>query len=138
MPTSFDQFMPRTRLDFPDGSALSIGTVSCEDQIHQAVCLAFTPAGSSGPTMELELPPKSVEVIIRQLQEHANRARFINGTRMLEYPEPYPVPPSGAARRKRKPSRSKAKKSRKGVARDGSPDTRPGNPAASEEPPPAR
>jgi hypothetical protein len=74
MPSSFDRFMPKTQLRFPDGAVLSVGTRSCDDQIHQAVYLAHAPAGSSAPTMELEIPPKSVEVIIRQLQEHANQA----------------------------------------------------------------
>jgi len=89
--------MPRTRLQSPDGAVLSVGTRSCDDQIHQAVYLAYSLAGSSTPTMKLEPPPKSVEVIIRELQEHANQARFINGEPMLEY-----LPPSaGAARRTR-------------------------------------
>jgi len=59
--------------------------------------------------MELALPPKSVEVIIQQLQEHANQARFVNGERMLEYPKPDAVAPPGASRRTRKAHRSKKK-----------------------------
>jgi hypothetical protein len=98
--------MPKTRLQFPDASILSIGTVSCEDQIHQAVYLSYTPADSPAPCMELELPPKTVEVIIRLLQERANEARFVNGELMLDYPEPSPAAPS---RPHRKPSRRKGK-----------------------------
>jgi len=90
MPSAFDPYMPRIRLQFAEAGVLSIGTVSCDDQIHQAVYLAYTPKGCSAPTMELELPPKSVEIIIQQLQDHANQARFINGERMLEYPKPRP------------------------------------------------
>ncbi len=93
MSSAFDRFMPRPRFQLPDGAVLSVGTLSCEDQIHQAVYLAYTPAGSSTPTLELELPPKSVELIIRELQEHANQARFINGERMLEYPNGGPAIP---------------------------------------------
>jgi len=40
MPSAFDHFMPKTRLQLPDGAVLSIGTLSCDDQIHQAVYLA--------------------------------------------------------------------------------------------------
>ena len=103
--------MPMTRFRLPDGGILSVGTRSCDDQIHQAVYLAYTPAGSSVPAMELELPPKSVDVIIRALQDHANHARFINGERMLEYPEPYPIVDPGTARRARKTARQKKKAS---------------------------
>ena len=97
-------------MQFPDGAVLSVGTVSCDDQIHQAVYLSYTSAGSTTPSMELELPPKTVDVIIRQLQDYANQARFINGAHMLEYPEPYPVLPSGASPRTRKAPRRKMKK----------------------------
>lgn len=100
--------MPRTRFQFPDGSILSVGTVSGDDRIHQAVYLGYTPAGSATPSMELELPPKTVEVIVCHLQERANEARFINGEKMLDYPEPVPVKPPGANRRapRRKASRT--------------------------------
>ena len=110
MPSAFDRFMPRTAMQFPDGALLSVGTVACDDQVHQAVYLSYTPAVSTTPTMELELPPKTVEVIIRQLQEYANQARFVNGARMLEYPEPYPVTPPGASKRTGKVQRSKRKR----------------------------
>ena len=83
--------MPKTRFQFPDGGIFSVGTVSCDDQIHQAVYLSYTPAGSAVPSMELELPPKTVETIIGHLQERANEARFVNGEKMLEYPEPSPA-----------------------------------------------
>jgi hypothetical protein len=94
MPSSFEPYLPPTRLQFPHGAVLSIGTVRCDDQIHEAVYLGYTPAGSTTATMALELPPKSLEVVIRQLQDRANQARFINGVDVLEYPEPYPVRPS--------------------------------------------
>ncbi len=102
MPSSFDAYMPKTQFQFRDAGVLSVGTVSCEDQIHQAVSLSYTPAGSDTPSMELELPPKTVEVIIRCLQERANEARFINGEKMLEYREPVPVKPAGAKPRRRR------------------------------------
>jgi hypothetical protein len=114
---------------------LSIGTVSCDDQIHQAVYLAYTRAGSSTPTLELELPPKSVEVIIGQLQEHANHARFVNGERMLEYPKPYPAAPPGGSRRTRKAHRPKKKTGQQSAAPNGGPATPAGDSGVPEGPP---
>ena len=110
MPTSFDRFMPRTQLQFSDGGVLSIGIVSCDDQIHQAVHLSYTPSDSTTPTMQLELPPKAVEVIIGQLQDHANQARFVNGEHLLDYPAPHPAQPPSASRKSPKAQRSKTKK----------------------------
>ena len=135
MPSAFDRFMPRTRLQLPDGAMLSVGTLSCDDQIHQAVYLAYTPAGSSIPAMELELPPKSVEVIIRELQEHANQARFVNGERMLEYPEPHPAVPAGASQRSRKARRHKKKTGESTAAPNGGSAIPPGNSTVAEGPP---
>jgi hypothetical protein len=95
-------------MQFPDGAILSVGTIRCDDQIHEAVYLGYTPGGSTTPTMELELPPKSVEVVIRQLQDRANQARFINGEDVFEYPEPFPVRPvRPQARPKKRGSRKK-------------------------------
>jgi hypothetical protein len=128
--------MRRTRLQLPDGAVLSLGTLSCDDQIHQAVCLAYTPARSSTPTTELEFPPKSVEVIIRQLQDYANQARFVNGEPMLEYPESYPVGPAGATRRTRKARGRKKKTGQPAAAPSGGPAMPPGNSAVAEGPPP--
>ena len=136
MPSAFDRFMPRIRMQFPDGAVLTIGTLSCDDQIHQAVYLAYTPAGSSTPAMELELPPKSVEIIIQQLQEHANQARFINGERMLEYPKPYPVVPPGASRRKRKAPRRKKATGQPSASPEGNPAAPVSNSGVAEGPPP--
>lgn len=102
--------MPKTQFQLRDAGVLMVGTVSCEDQIHQAVYLSYTPQGSTTPTMELELPPKTVEVIIQHLQERANEARFINGEKMLEYPKPTPVKPPGA-----KPRRPRQKATKKAV-----------------------
>jgi hypothetical protein len=110
MPSTFDRFMPRTQLQLSDGAILFVGIVSCDDQIHQAVYLSYTPPDSVTPSMQLELPPKAVDVIIRQLQEHANHARFVNGERLLEYPEPHPALPSTTSRQKPKAQRSKTKK----------------------------
>jgi hypothetical protein len=93
MPGNLDQYLPKTRLSFNDGSTLLVATVSCDDRIHQAVYLSFTPAGAAAPSMELELPPKSVELLIELLQERANEARFINGEKMLVYANPSPQPP---------------------------------------------
>ena len=137
MPSSFDPYLPPTRLQFTDGAILSIGKVRCEDKIHEAVYLGYMPAGSTTPAMEIELPPKSVEVVIRQLQDHANQARFINGVNVLEYPEPYPVRPSRPRARPRQRSpRPKKKKTGHQVAppSDGSATPR-DNSGATEAPP---
>ena len=120
MPSALDRFMPKTRFQFLDASNLSAGTVSREDQIHRAVCLSYTPAGSETPSMELELPPKTVEAIIRHLQERANEARFVNGEKMLDYPKPVPVKPPGA-----KPSRPRRDATKKAVERPPANDARP-------------
>jgi hypothetical protein len=106
--SSFDPYLPPTRLQFPDGAILFIGTIRCDDQIHEAVYLGYTRAGSTTPSMELELPPKSAEVVIRKLQECANQARFINGVGVLEYPEPYPARPRQRGKRKQKTSQQAA------------------------------
>jgi hypothetical protein len=87
--------------------------------------------------MELELPPKSVEVIIRELQEHANQARFINGERMLEYPEPYPAVPPGASRRTRKARRHKKRTGQQAAPLNGGAAMTPGSSAVTEGPPSA-
>jgi hypothetical protein len=110
MPSSFDRFMPRTQLRFSDGGVLAIGNVSCDDQIQQAVLLSYTPSDSITPTMQLELPPKAVEVIIGQLQEYANQARFVNGEHLLEYPEPHRAQPPNTSQKSLKTQRSKTKK----------------------------
>ncbi|MBP7950141.1 MAG: hypothetical protein KA004_10825 [Verrucomicrobiales bacterium] len=85
--------------------------------------LSYAPSGSTTLTMELELPPNTVDAIIRELQEHANQARFVNGARLLEYPEPYPVPPPSGSRRGRKVQRSKTKKGQPSAASNGGPAT---------------
>lgn len=105
---------------FPDGAVLCVGTMSCDDQIHQAVCLSYTAAGDDAATMELELPPKTVDVIIRQLQDYANQARFVNGERMLEYPEPCPEKRRGASSRTPDTKQRRTKKGQ-AVERTGAP-----------------
>jgi len=52
------QVHAENRYTIPDGVLLTVGTVSCDDQVHQAVYLSYTPAGSTTPTMELEILPK--------------------------------------------------------------------------------
>lgn len=84
MASPLDKFRPRTRFRFPDGANFCVGTTTCDDRIHQAVYLSYTPSGSTTPSLELELPPKTVEVLVRHLQERANEARFVNGETMLD------------------------------------------------------
>lgn len=120
---------------FPDGAALCVGTVSCDDQIHQAVYLSYTAAGADAPTMELELPPKTVDVIIRQLQDYANQARFVNGERMLEYSEPGPEKPRRASSRTPKAKQRRTKKGQQDAAPNGGPGTQFGNSGIAKVPP---
>ena len=120
---------------FPDGAVLCAGTMSCDDQIHQAVYLSYTTAGAGAPTMELELPPKTVDVIIRQLQDYANQARFVNGERMLEYPEPYPEKLRGASSRTPKIKPRRTKKGQQGAPPKGGPATPLDNSGVTKGPP---
>lgn len=85
--------MPKTQMRLPEGSILAIGTIACDDKIHQDVYVSYTRAGEAKPCLELSLPPKSIDVIIHYLQKRANDARFVNGEEMLEYPEPVPAEP---------------------------------------------
>ena len=80
--------MSRSSFQFPDGAILSVGTIPCDDQIHEAVHISYIHPSSPNPVVELALPTKSAAMLIKALQEHANEARFVNGEKMLEYPKP--------------------------------------------------
>ena len=105
--TSFrDPFFRPTLLQFPDGGVLSIGTIRCEDDIHSGVYLGYKSAEEEKPSFEIVLPPKTVDVVISQLQNYSNQARFINGMKLLVYPEPYPETASRPKKQKTKKKKS--------------------------------
>lgn len=110
MASSLDQFLPKTHLNFPNGAVLTIGSVASDGPTLQVVYVGFTPADSATPSMELEIPPHAVEVIMQQLQHYANQVRFINGVPMLEYPAPHPISSPSDARAKRRTPRKKPTK----------------------------
>ena len=91
MPSPLDRFMPCTRFALPDGSLLTVSTITRDDQVGKDVYISHIEPSSPEPVFQLVLPPHSVDAIIHALQERANEARFVNGEPMLEYPEPVPV-----------------------------------------------
>jgi hypothetical protein len=109
MPLSFDDYMPKTSLCLKDGSILTVGTMACEDNIHQDVFLRFTHANEAQPAMNIQLTPKAVDVLISKLQEYANEARFVNGTKMVDYGEPNSLNDCAKSSKKKKPAATKKK-----------------------------
>ena len=105
MASPLDRFAPCSRFALPDGSVLTIGTVTRDDHIGKDVLIAHEDPSASEPILQLVLPPKSVDVVIYALQERANEARFVNGEPMLEYPAPVRATP--------KPKRKTKSKARK-------------------------
>jgi hypothetical protein len=83
---TLDDVEPKTRLQFPDGAILAVGTKQDnDDPSHYGVHLVFTSGINSEPEMNILLPPHSIDVLIHILQEHANEARFIMGHKMVDY-----------------------------------------------------
>ena len=78
--------------------------------------------------------PKAVEVVIRQLQDRANHARFINGENMWEYPEPYQVRPERRPARSRRRASKKKTASQQAAPPKESPAPPPGDPSGTEPP----
>ena len=84
---ALDDAESKTRLQFPDGAMLVVGTKQDnDDPAHYGVHLVFTSDTSSEAEMNILLPPHSIDVLIHILQEHANEARFIMGHEMVDYP----------------------------------------------------
>lgn len=109
--------MSHSSFQFPDGAILSVATITCHDTIHEAVHITYIPPSSLNPLMELALPPNSAELLIRALQERTNEARFINGEKLLDYPEPKPIDPEAALRAAQQP-RKKKRTDRQAVGSD--------------------
>jgi hypothetical protein len=107
---SIDDFMPKTRIQFPDGAVLTVGTKRDDDNpLHYGVQLMFTTGTTPEPGMNVLLPPHSIDVLIPVLQDFANQARFIMGQKTVEYP---PMPEG----KKRKPKKKTAIKASHGTA----------------------
>ena len=107
MASPLDRFAPSSRFAFPDGSVLTIGTVTRDDHITKDVLISHEDPSAPESALHILLPVSSVDHVIRALQERANEARFVNGETMLEYPEPIRDSPKPKRRRKpktRKPS----------------------------------
>jgi hypothetical protein len=76
----------KTRLQFPDGALLVVGTKQDKEYPTQyGVHLVFTSDINSQPGMNILLPTHSIDVLIQVLQKHANEARFIMGYEMVDY-----------------------------------------------------
>jgi hypothetical protein len=98
---ALDDAESKTRLQFPDGAILAVGTKQDnDDPTHYGVHLVFTSGINSEPEMNILLPPHSIDVLIHILQEHANEARFIMGHKMVDYTQKL------ESKKKRKPSLS--------------------------------
>lgn len=111
---NLDDFTPKTRLQFPDGACLTVGTrQDDEDPLHFGVHLVYDSGKQPEPEMNILLPPHSIDVLIPVLEDLANQARFIMGQRPVDYP---PRPQTGRSK-KRKPSNSGRK-----ATRDSAPD----------------
>jgi hypothetical protein len=96
---TLDDAEPKTRLQFPDGAILAVGTKQDnDDPAYYGVHLVFTSDINSEPEMNILLPPHSIDVLIHILQEHANNARFIMGHKMVDYTQKL------ESKKKRKPS----------------------------------
>lgn len=83
---SLDDAESKTRLQFPDGALLVVGTKQDKNEPTRfGVNLVFSSDINSQPEMNILLPAHSVDVLIHVLQEHANMARFIMGHKMVDY-----------------------------------------------------
>lgn len=105
MASPLDRFAPCSRFAFPDGSELTIGTVTRDDHITKDVFISHENPSDPESALCILLPTSSVDHVIQALQARANEARFVNGERMLEYPEP--IQDSPKPKRKRKPRATK-------------------------------
>jgi hypothetical protein len=69
------------------GATLIVGTKRDDDDpLCHGVNLIFDSGRNAEPEMNILLPPHSIDILIRVLQERANEARYIMGQNMVEYP----------------------------------------------------
>ena len=96
--STLDDFAPRTRLQFPDGARLVVGTKRDDDDpLQYGVNLVYNSGRNAEPEMNILLPPHSIDVLIPILQARANEARYIMGGKMVDYP---PMPTTRKPKRK--------------------------------------
>jgi hypothetical protein len=82
-----DDYLPKTRLQFADGATLIAGMKwDDDDPLYHGVNLIFDSGRNAEPEVNILLPPHSIDILIRVLQERANEARYIMGQNMVEYP----------------------------------------------------
>ncbi len=105
MPSPLDRFAPCSRFALPDGSVLTIGTITGDDDITKDVFISHEDPSEPDSALQLTFPPKSVDLLIRALQERANEARFVNGEPMMEYPEPMMAKRNPKGKTQRKPAK---------------------------------
>jgi hypothetical protein len=92
---TLDDFAPKTRLEFPDGAILVVGTKRDDDDpLCYGVHMVFNSGRHDEPGMNILLPPHSIDVLIQILEARANEARFIMGQKMVDYP---PLPQTTGA-----------------------------------------
>ena len=85
---TLDDFAPKMRFQFPDGAILTIGTKRDDDDaLLYGVHLVFSSGKSPEPEMNILLPPHSVDIMIPVLEDMANQARFIMGSKTVDYPQ---------------------------------------------------
>lgn len=88
MMSTVDNLIPKTRLNFPGGESLSVGTRRDDDDpTLYGVHVVYDSGQTPDPEMEILLPPHSIDVFISILQEAANQARFIMGQKLVDYPK---------------------------------------------------
>ena len=103
MPT-LDDLAPKTRLDFPDGASLLVGTRRNDDDATlYAVHVIYDSGQTREPEMEILLPTPSIDILISVLQDAANQARFIMGQKRVDYPQ-LNKPPKAKKRTNRTPN----------------------------------
>lgn len=109
---TMDDYSPKTRLQFPDGAILTVGTRrDVDDPMYYGVNLVYASGATPEPEMNILLPPHSIDVLIPILENFANQARYIMGDKTVEYP---PLPKSKKPRKaKSAPAAAKEEKSAK-------------------------
>lgn len=116
MRSSLHDFLPKTRFELAGGGAFVLGTMWDDETCREMVLFQFVPAGAAVPSVEFAISADSAETVIRVLQDAANRARFISGQPMYEYPEPVPdhPPRRSIPAKKKKRAKKSARKPKTG------------------------
>lgn len=71
MASPLDRFAPSSRFAFPDGSVLTVSTVTREDHITKDVLISHEDPSSPESVLHILLPTSSVDHVIQALQERA-------------------------------------------------------------------